>query len=104
MMTSFASLLLAASAIALTPQIAMARQAGAPAAPAAPPTAPAAPDSSAAPIVPIAPIAPIAPDIRLHLEHNLLLQEKQLERQMEVLERQFERKDFQERIINTWDS
>jgi hypothetical protein len=43
---------------------------------------------------------------QLKLEHNLLLQEqlglkqeKQLERQMELLERQFERKDFQERIM-----
>ena len=82
MMTSFASLLLAASAVALTPQIAMARQAGAPVSPPpAPPVSPAAPASSAAPVA----SHPSHPStgIHLNLDHKLLLQERQLERQME---------------------
>jgi hypothetical protein len=87
MMTSIASLMLAGTVLSQT------------AAPVAPitPIAPTAPVTPAAPAAPIAPIAPIAPEIEL-FEHTFLLQEKQLEKQMELLERQFNQKDLQERM------
>jgi hypothetical protein len=87
MMTSIASLMLAGTVLSQT------------AGPVAPitPIAPTAPVTPAAPAAPIAPIAPIAPEIEL-FEHTFLLQEKQLEKQMELLERQFNQKDLQERM------
>ena len=99
MMTSIASLMLAGTVLSQT---------ATPAAPITPitpitPVAPAAPVAPppVAPVAPapIAPMAPIAPDLHLKLEQSFLLQEKQLEKQMEMLERQFNQKDFQERIM-----
>ncbi len=55
--------------------------------------------AQAPPDAPVAPVAPVAPDVHLQIETAVEINKKQIEQQMQRMERAFERKDLQMHML-----